>query len=1011
MDTFCDDLKVKKRDGRIVDFDVKKIQNAITATVIATGADINLPWLERSVDSVLRAINEDHKDNEPYDIERIQDHVERALIDNGAPDIAKNYILYRDSRTRARNVNSIVNRTITDLVMVDSKDLDAKRENANINGDSTMGAMLKIGGTITKEYNLNNLIKPEYAEMHREGIIHIHDLDFYALTINCLQIPLGKLLDSGFATGHGYLRTPSNIKSAATLACIAIQSNQNDMLGGQAIPTFDYDLAPYVAKSHIRNIWRYMETKFTTAIYERRDEFIRDLERFYKENGTVLDMKARAYIDNKVLNFLRDVGHYQADISEMPRMNNFALAETYNDTFQAMEATVHNLCTLNSRAGGQVPFSSVNFGTCTSEEGRIVSESLLKAIERGLGNGETAIFPIAIFKMKKGITDKGSVNYDLYKFACRVSAKRLFPNFENLDAPYNLKYYKEGHPETEIATMGAIARGKVTLYAPNGVYDFDISNGDEFIRRYALAYTDKCKVFDLNTAYLELKEGVKIYDSIKGCLTNVKKWMCFKTTPETKWLRIRGDIYAYNVNGDNIWSTVDHNEGSDDKRLDADDKVGYCNGNYIDVTDDHPLPVYTGERKDMRKKLHNRTLARDVVPGMEIPISTEIAIKLREDATGIGPQIPGTYYYLRVTNVEAIKPEDAPVFGYDFETESDRFDVGWIVSHNCRTRTIGNIHDPEHQQVTGRGNLFFTTLNLPYLALEAKAEGEDGLYDRFMEAADAKIDEIVDLSLDRMKFVGNRKARNYPFLMGQKLYIGSENLGPDDKIYDVIKQGSMTVGFIGLAETLKVLLGKHHGESAEAQKVGLGIIKHMSDRMKEISQKTKLNFALMGSPAEGCAGRLLRLTRAHFGIIKGVTDHEYLTNSFHVPVYHSISAWDKIQLEAPYHEYCDGGCISYIELTEDATKNIKGFEALVTAMADAGMNYFAINHPVDRDPVCGYVGYFPDGICPRCGRREGEGVPVEKLLSLKSYSPDPEYAVRYSDLEQDEIVPNESDPK
>ena len=637
--------------------------------------------------------------------------------------------------------------------------------------------MLKIGGTITKEYNLNNLVKPEYTDMHRNGAIHIHDLDFMALCFNCLQIPLAKLLDNGFATGHGYLRTPATIGSAATLACIIIQASQNDCFGGQAIPMFDYDLAPYVAKTYVRNIARFLEAHFIDAhecfAYENlKENFVKPLDGYIVKHRTIDTKDGHSAIRQKLNDLIIDAGLdpdcFTSD-EQIACMNTYAQHATDRETYQAMEATVHNLCTLASRAGAQVPFSSLNLGTCTTSEGRMVTRNLLLAVEAGLGYGETAIFPISIFKLKKGVNRyPGDPNYDLKKLALRVTAKRLFPNFINLDAPFNLKYYKAGKPETEVTAMG------------------------------------------------------------------------------------------------------------------------------------------------------------------------------------------------------------------------------------CRTRTIGNVHDPDREQVTGRGNLFFTTINLPYLALEALqcTNEHDELVDVFFKKLEQRLKDVVDFSMDRFNLIAKRKAKNYPFLMGQHLYVGSENLLPDDEIREVIKHGSMTAGFIGLAETLVVLTGKHHGESSIAQELGLKIVKFMNDYMNKVSEETKLNFGVMGSPAEGCSGRLLRLTRKKFGVIPGVTDKEYFTNSFHVEVAYEISAYDKIMIEAPYHQYCPAGQISYLELDADAANNLDAMETLVDAMCDSGMGYFAINHPVDRDPVCGYVGYFPNGVCPRCGRKEGEGVPVSKLLSLRSYSPDPEYDAR-----------------
>lgn len=560
------------------------------------------------------------------------------------------------------------------------------------------------------------------------------------------------------------------------------------MRGGQAIPTFDYDLAPYVAKSYVRNIARFLEAHFIDAHkcfeYENlKENFIKPLDEYIVKHRTIDNNAGHIAILQKlsdiVINAGLDPNCFTAD-EQIACMGSYARRTTDRETYQAMEATVHNLCTLASRAGAQVPFSSLNLGTCTTSEGRTVTRNLLLAVEAGLGYGETAIFPISIFKLKKGVNRyPGDPNYDLKQLALRVTAKRLFPNFINLDAPFNLKYYKEGRPETEVTAMG------------------------------------------------------------------------------------------------------------------------------------------------------------------------------------------------------------------------------------CRTRTIANVYDPTKEVVTSRGNLFFTTINLPYIALDAVINaGEQDRVEVFFNKLTKVLDDVVKLSLDRLETISRRKAKNYPFLMGQHLYMDSEKLMPDDEIRDVVKHGSMTAGFIGLSEALVALTGMHHGESAASQELGLRIVKFMNDYMDETSKKLKLNFGVMGSPAEGCSGRLLRLTRKKFGIVDGVTDKEYFTNSFHIDVRYNISAYDKIQLEAPYHQYCPAGQISYLELTADAVNNLDGLETLVDAMCDAGMGYFAINHPVDRDPVCGYVGYFPDGVCPRCGRREGEGVPVSKLLSLTSYSPDPEYDAR-KELDADVTAINE----
>lgn len=742
------------------------------------------------------------------------------------------------------------------------------------------------------------------------------------------------------------------------------------MRGGQAIPTFDYDLAPYVAKTYVRNIARYLEAHFIDAHkcfeYENlKENFIKPLDAYIVKHRTIDNNAGHIAILQKlsdiIINAGLDPNCFTAD-EQIACMSVYAQRTTDRETYQAMEATVHNLCTLASRAGAQVPFSSLNLGTCITSEGRMVTRNLLLAVEAGLGYGETAIFPISIFKLKKGVNRyPGDPNYDLKQLALRVTAKRLFPNFINLDAPFNLKYYKEGRPETEVTAMGALTGEDViridykdTVLFPSdcGVYFANVKFKDveEFLVSHNLTETKEPIKFDENTYYYNLVPGVRTSDNIALHAmfpepTEIKKFMVFKD-PNLKWLRIKYRVEKI---------------------------VGY-ETRVITVTDDHPLPVL----KDVDKGFV-RTLARDI----------KVGDRLR--AAVIQPR--SLSLSCEVTEIIEL---DEQYIGYDIETSTDRFDVNGIVSHNCRTRTIGNIHDPSKEIVTGRGNLFFTTINLPYLALEALqcTDEHDELVDVFFKKLEQRLKDVVDFSMDRFNLIAKRKAKNYPFLMGQHLYVGSENLLPDDEIREVIKNGSMTAGFIGLAETLVVLTGKHHGESATAQELGLKIVKFMNDYMNKVSEETKLNFGVMGSPAEGCSGRLLKLTRKKFGVIPGVTDKEYFTNSFHVEVAYEISAYDKIMIEAPYHQYCPAGQISYLELDADAANNLDAMETLVDAMCDSGMGYFAINHPVDRDPVCGYVGYFPNGVCPRCGRKEGEGVPVSKLLSLRSYSPDPEYDAR-----------------
>ena len=744
--------EVIKRDGRIVSFDSTKILSAVEKAMKAAGC-ATLQGAAAVTEAVVKDLETKYPDTPPK-IEEIQDVVERELMRLGFDDAAKQYILYRANRTRIREANTSLMKTIDEITKVDARQSDVKRDNANIDGNTAMGSMLQIGTAGAKAYNEAYLLTPEQAKAYREGDIHIHDFDFYSLTTTCTQIDIINLFDGGFSTGHGFLREPQSIQSYAALAAIAIQSNQNDQHGGQSVPNFDYSMAPGVRKT-FRKLFRSNLAKALEVFGEDDNNEVdaRELtERVEKETGKWACLAGGNGYDEAMAKVLSESLDEKTVAKCMKFARKYADKETRKGTYQAMEALVHNLNTMHSRAGAQIPFSSLNYGTDTSPEGRLVMEQLLLATEAGLGNGETPIFPIHIFKVKEGVNyNEGDPNYDLFKLACRVSAKRMFPNFSFLDAPFNLKYYKPGHPETEAGYMG------------------------------------------------------------------------------------------------------------------------------------------------------------------------------------------------------------------------------------CRTRVMSNIVDPSREITYGRGNLSFTSVNLPRIAIRSHGD-----LDWFFEDLDRKIDLVIDQLLDRFRIQCAKRVRNYPFLMGEGVWMDSEKLGPDDEVGEVLKHGTLTLGFIGLAECLKALIGKHHGESDEAQNLGLEIVGHMRKRMDEASEKYHLNFSLIATPAEGLSGRFVRIDREKYGVIPGVTDRDYYTNSFHVPVYFPISAFEKIAREAPYHELTNGGHISYIELDGDPTQNLEAFEAVVRAMKEAGIGYGAINHPIDRDPVCGYTGIIGE-VCPRCGRREGEGVPLSKLQKLGLY--------------------------
>ena len=747
-------VSIKKRDGRVVPFDPAKIEQAIEKSFMASGSQKSVDTAKELTEQVVRNVENDESIPSVPSVEQVQDVVERVLIEKGFVRSAKAYILYRAERSRVREMNTRLMRIFEDIAYKDAADSDIKRENANINGDTAMGSMLKFGSEGSKQFYDMYVLNPRHAKAHREGDIHIHDLDFYTLTTTCTQIDLITLFHGGFSTGHGVLREPNDIYSYSALCCIAIQANQNDQHGGQSVVNFDYGMAPGVKKTYYKryrdNLARALE--LLCNVEDSTNVAVKLLADVKESTGKNPELNADAEFDAAVRAALAPYTNQPAELDRLlDFVRDHAERETDKATYQAMEALIHNLNTMNSRAGAQVPFSSINYGMDTSPEGRMVMRNILLATEAGLGNGETPIFPIQIFRVKEGVSfNPGDPNYDLYRLAIRTSAKRLFPNFSFVDAPFNKKYYKEGHPETEIAYMG------------------------------------------------------------------------------------------------------------------------------------------------------------------------------------------------------------------------------------CRTRVIGNVYDPTREICPRRGNLSFTSINLPRIAIKAKGDVQ-----WFFEELERMMDLVRDQLLERLEIISNKKVKNFPFLMGEGVWIDSEKLGWNDNIREVLKHGTLSIGFIGLAEALVALRGKHHGEDPSSQNLGLEIVGSIRKYCDEMSQQYKLNFTCLATPAEGLSGRFVRLDRERYGVIKGVTDRDYYTNSFHVPVYYPISAFEKIAIEAPYHELTNAGHISYIEMDGDPTKNLDAFEKVVRYMHDQGIGYGSINHPVDRDPVCGYNGIIGDA-CPKCGRSEGEQ-PFERIRRITGY--------------------------
>lgn len=707
---------VEKRDGRVVGYNEEKIKAAIRKAMLTTELGEDEALIQKIADRV------GVTGRERMTVEEIQDRVEIELMKSSRKEVAKRYIAYRDQRSIARRAKT---RDIF-LEIIEAKNNDVTRENANMNTDSPAGMMMKFASETTKPFVDDYLLSPEVKAAVRNNYIHIHDKDYYPTkSLTCVQHPLDRILEHGFVAGHGESRPAKRIDTASIITCISLETAQNEMHGGQAIPAFDFYLAPFVRRSYVEELKR-----------------VEDL--------TGYDLSA----------------HYEAPLKDYVRRPldglkgeeravQHAMNITVGHVHQAMEAFIHNMNTIHSRGGNQVVFSSINYGTDTSAEGRCVMRELLNSTYEGVGNGATAIFPIQIFKKKRGVNyEPTDPNYDLYKLSCKVTARRFFPNFLNLDATYN-------------------------------------------------------------------------------------------QDPEWK----------------------------------ADDPKRY---------------------------IHE------------------------------------------------------------------------VATMGCRTRVYENRFGPRTS--IGRGNLSFTTINIVRLAIEVMniTDREERIR-RFFERLDSVL-ETTAIQLDeRFNFQKTALAKQFPLVMS-KLWIGADKLSGNDTIESVINQGTLGIGFIGLAECLIALTGKHHGEDEESQQLGLRIVRHMRSRANEFSERYKHNYSILATPAEGLSGRFTKRDRKSFGVIPGITDKDYYTNSNHVPVYYHCSPRHKAKIEAPYHELTLGGHIFYVEIDGDATHNEKAIEQIVDLMDKYNIGYGSVNHNRNHCPNCGYENAdTSQHECPKCG------APFETIQRITGY--------------------------
>ena len=772
--------RVIKRDGSVEGFDPGRIEQAVRNAMMRTDKGIDAELAS----TIAQSVSSGYK--EQISVEEIQDLVEKKLMGSKRKDAAKAYIKYRQKRDVARQSKT---RVMFEEI-ISTKANDVTRENANMNSDTPAGMMMKFASETTKPFVDNYLLCDDVREAVQDNYIHIHDKDYYPTkSLTCLQHPLDVIFKKGFRAGHGELRPPKRIETAATQACVSMETIQNEMHGGQAIPAFDFYLAPFVRMAYQEEI-----DKIKDVLDGGIDPNI-DRKKFWEDlkNAEIKDYLIK---DPEAPGTVPAAGTYYPVYSDFERTKQIAINRTVERVHQALEAFVHNMNNIHSRGGNQVVFSSINYGTDTSAEGRCIIREILRTTEQGVGNGATAIFPIQIWKMKSGVSYlPGDPNYDLFQYACKVTARRFFPNFLNLDVPFNQHpKWRADDPERykyEVATMGCRTR----------------------------IFTDKY-----------------------GETTSIGRGNLSFTTLNFPKMAIEAAIEA---------GVLEKTEGY------------YC---------DKGLRQMAGRENKFQ---------------------------------------PAGY-------ISIFDPEYADKMGK-------------------------NLTEAQKKALSKKAIKLFWEKYEKYLALAAK-----------------QLDQ-------RYQFQATAKAKQFPLLMSG-MWMGSENLKPNDPIEPVLKHGTLAIGFIGLAEALKALTGKHHGEDPEAQKLGLEFIKYLDKRCKDFGNQYDHNYTAFATPAEGLSGKFTAVDRKEFGYIKGVLDKDYYTNSNHVPTEYPCTPKEKMEIEAAYHPFTPAGHIGYLEIDYDTVKNPEAIEDLVRIMHDAGIGYGSINHVVTRCIDCGYEGHEESfDVCPKCG--------------------------------------------